>query len=176
MTRWSELVNNGESERQSDPPVFAPEEWDPSDTSRIPTRYLGGAPDLRTHLRGGVSGAMPRVALAETVSDDAQAAVLLAADRATRRRRRLLAIFGRLMARFYERHERRWSMGRWDCSCCRRRIVAWAWVPHTVAEAASAMHEGCVSSRMWEVVLRHERLTRAGLMPQSGTRQFGMAS
>src|SRR5579884_1588505 len=96
--------------------------------SRVPTHYLGGAPHARSR-HNGLSGAIPRVprgVLAEPVSPEE---TLLAAHHATLRRRRLLAIFARMMARFYERHERKWSMGRWDCSLCRERIIAWAWIP-----------------------------------------------
>jgi hypothetical protein len=137
--------------------------------SRVPTHYLGGTPNARAR-RTGLSGAIPRVprgVLAETATPEE---TTRAAHHATQRRRRLLAIFARMMARFYEKHERKWSMGRWDCSLCRERIVAWAWVPHSTANAApgaivevtGAQHEACVSRSMWDVILHYERLSRAG--------------
>ncbi|HKD75138.1 MAG TPA: hypothetical protein VKB76_06560, partial [Ktedonobacterales bacterium] len=109
----------------------------------------------------------PRGVLAEAASPEDPAPIT---HHATLRRRRLLAIFARMMARFYEKHERKWSMGRWDCSVCRERIVAWAWVPQTpkdattgaLAEVTGAQHEACVSRSMWDVILHYERLSRAG--------------
>jgi ribosomal protein L37AE/L43A len=102
--------------------------------------------------RTGLSGALPRVpAVVDAAADQAQRAVL--------RRRRLLAIFARMMARFHERHERRWSMGRWECAICHERINAWAWLPQS--SPGGALHEACVSRSMWDVVLHHERLAQA---------------
>ena len=133
--------------------------------SHIPTRYLGGASRTPSTRRTGYSGTIPRVPTVSRSLGDAppradEAAVL--AQRATLRRRRLLAIFSRMMARFHERHERHWSMGRWECLLCHRRIMAWAWLPHSIPDETKALHEECVSRSMWDVVLHHERLARAG--------------
>jgi hypothetical protein len=167
MALWDDLVGAFAAD---DPPI---------DTTRVPTRYLGGAPDLRRCRHGGISGALPRVPRVVTSGpsggDAAQWDALRAADRATQRRRRLLAVFGRMMARFYEHHERQWSMGRWECSLCRQRIVAWAWVSHLAADGVRAMHEACVSSRMWEAVIYHEQMVRAGLLGGESS-LAGMAS
>lgn len=127
--------------------------------SRIPTRYLGGTrtPSRRT----GVSHTIPQPPRMPMLYEGDLAADAWEAQRATQRRRRLLAIFGRMMARFYDRHQRHWSMGRWDCAFCQRRIAAWAWTPVEVAITAptvGAMHEACVSRSMWEVVLHHEQI------------------
>lgn len=128
--------------------------------SRIPTRYLGGTltPSRR---RTGLSHLLPQPLRVPMPYAGDPAADAWEAQRATQRRRRLLAIFGRMMARFYDRHQRHWSMGRWDCAFCQRRIAAWAWLP--VADASTtqtvgAMHEACVSRAMWEVVLHHEQI------------------
>jgi hypothetical protein len=134
-------------------------------TSHIPTRYLGGAPRATGTRRTGFSGTLPRVPIVtHPIADSAplcdEAGVL--AHRATQRRRRLLAIFSRMMARFHERHERHWSMGRWECLLCHRRIVAWAWLPLSLPDESKALHEECVSRSMWDVVLHHERMARAG--------------
>jgi hypothetical protein len=108
-----------------------------------------------------------------TTTDEASRAAeaVMLAHRATQRRRRLLAIFGRMMARFHDRHERHWSMGRWECSLCHCRIVAWAWLPVALPEAAIALHEECVSRSMWDVVLYHERLIQR---PDASSVMMGM--
>lgn len=113
---------------------------------------LGSPTPTVPRRRTGLSGALPRVpAMVDAAADQAQRAVV--------RRRRLLAIFARMMARFHERHERRWSMGRWECAICHERISAWAWLPQTVP--GGALHEACVSRSMWDVVLHHERMAQA---------------
>ncbi len=126
--------------------------------SRVPTHYLGGTP-THARRRGGLSGALPRVPHA----DDAA----LLAFRATQHRRRLLAIFARMMARFHEQHERRWSMGRWECGICRRHIPAWAWLPRLPHAPPQALHEECVSRAMWDVILHHEISVRAAQGPRA---------
>jgi hypothetical protein len=145
--------------------------------SHVPTRYLGGAPRTAHTRRTGFSGTLPRVPVvtyhvAETPPPSDEAG--LQSQRATLRRRRLLAIFSRMMARFHERHERHWSMGRWECLLCHRRIVAWAWLPHSLPDESKALHEECVSRSMWDVVLYHERLARVGAPAQEIPLSFGM--
>jgi ribosomal protein L37AE/L43A len=109
--------------------------------------------------RTGLSGALPRVpAVVDAAADQAQRAVV--------RRRRLLAIFARMMARFHERHDRRWSMGRWECAICHQRISAWAWLPQS--PPGGALHEECVSRSMWDVVLHHERMAQAARQRAGG--------
>ena len=132
-------------------------------TSRIPTHYLGGPARAQSRPCAGFSGTLPRLPSLSSAGDEAERAAeaVLTAHRATQRRRRLLAIFGRMMARFHERHERRWSMGRWECSLCRHRIMAWAWLPRELPGVPLALHEECVSRSMWDVVLHHERAARA---------------
>jgi hypothetical protein len=128
--------------------------------SRMPTRYLGGTTRAQqARRRTGLSGALPRVPA--VLASDANEQAAWMAFRATQRRRRLLAIFARMMARFHERHERHWSMGRWDCAMCHKRIAAWAWLPLDLATGSLALHEECVSHSMWDVVLHHERLAHA---------------
>ncbi len=155
---------------------------EPEQISRVPTRYLGGAPNTRPHRHSGLSGTMPHIPRGVTSEMDDVNATTSVASASTLRRRRLLAIFGRMMARFYERHERKWSIGRWNCIVCQQRIVAWAWVPsviagattHALSEIGGAMHEACVSSSMWETVLHYERLARAGYACDLNSLQFGM--
>ncbi len=86
----------------------------------------------------------------------------LLAKQAAFQRRRLLSIFGRMMARFYELHERRLSMGRWKCSFCGKQILAWCWVraENELSEFRS-MHEECVNRSTWEMVLRYDYLERS---------------
>jgi hypothetical protein len=121
--------------------------------SRMPTHYRGEAP-TRARRRAGLSGALPHVPA--VVVDPVAEAAALRALRATQRRRRRLAIFARMMARFHEQHERRWSMGRWECAICHRLIPAWAWLPRMPQDTPQALHEECVSRSMWDIVLRHE--------------------
>jgi len=127
-------------------------------SSRVPTHYLGATP-THARRRTGLSGALPRVPA--IVVDRAADEAALLAFHATQRRRRLLAIFARMMARFHEQHERRWSMGRWECAICHRHIPAWAWLPRVPHGPPQALHEECVSRAMWDVVLHHELGTRA---------------
>lgn len=131
--------------------------------SRIPTRRLGSTltPSRR---RTGLSHPLPQPPRVPMPYAGEAAVDAWEAQRATQRRRRLLAIFGRMMARFYDRHQRHWSMGRWDCAFCQRRIAAWAWAPVTAEitpDLVGAMHEDCVSRSMWEVVLHHEQVAQA---------------
>jgi hypothetical protein len=145
--------------------------------SHVPTRYLGGTPRTHHTRRTGFSGTLPRVPIvthpvAEPPPPHDEAG--LQAQRATLRRRRLLAIFSRMMARFHERHERHWSMGRWECLLCHRRIVAWAWLPLSLPDESKALHEECVSRSMWDVVLHHERIARVGAPAQEIPLAFGM--
>jgi len=128
--------------------------------SPVPTRYLDGAATLHSRRQSGLSGALPRVPRTTDMLPPLDDAAALSTHRATHRRRRLLAIFGRMMARFYDRHERRWSMGRWACSLCQRRIVAWAWLPDVLTAEPAALHEECISRSMWEMVLYHEWFAR----------------
>lgn len=138
--------------------------------SRVPSRLLSGMPGTYARRHPGLSGAIPHAPRFTTpIAQPGGIALGASAEqhRATLRRRRLLAIFARMMAHFYDRHERRLSMGRYECSVCRQRIVAWAWLPRFVSQAA-AMHEACVSRSMWEVVLYHEHLVRVGYAPDIG--------
>lgn len=148
-------------------------------TTRVPTRYLGGTPQTHARHSAGLSGALPHVPRSATICNDASGTANVATERATIRRRRLLAIFGRMMNRFYQSHERKWSMGRWNCQLCQQRIVAWAWMPQAIAGAAealvivtNAMHESCANSSMWDVVLHHELLARAGYAHDVNALQF----
>src|SRR6185437_10083743 len=69
--------------------------------SRMPTRYLGGTTRAQqARRRTGLSGALPRVPA--VLASDANEQAAWMAFRATQRRRRLLAIFARMMARFHE--------------------------------------------------------------------------
>ncbi len=105
--------------------------------------------------RSGLTGARPRIPRALGLEE---------AEPATRRRRWLLAIFGQMMARFYEGHARRLSAGRWACSICQRRIVAWAWCADA-QPAPEIVHEDCVSRSVWEMVLYYDYLGRSGYVP-----------
>ncbi len=122
--------------------------------SRVPTHVLGDPPPWVP--RRGYSGPLPRVPQPVAVETPEEARE----RRITTRRRRLLAIFGRMMARFHEHHERRWSMGRWQCLVCHRRIVAWAWLP--ARHDDGALHEECISRSMWDLVLTYEYLAMQG--------------
>lgn len=148
----------------------APGAWEAAATAfratRTPTHYLGGAPRSQGQHRSGFSGTLPRLPSIVTAPDETAhgaTQAILGAHRATLRRRRLLAIFGRMMARFHERHTRHWSMGRWECTVCHRRIVAWAWLPQSLPETSFALHEECANRSMWEIVLRHERINNPTL-------------
>src|SRR5271165_4559274 len=77
--------------------------------ARIPTRLLGRTRSGLTRRRD--TGMIPRLPR-DTVYGSAEAN----RQHAIRRRRWLLAIFGRMMARFYERHERHFSAGRLECT------------------------------------------------------------
>jgi ribosomal protein L37AE/L43A len=145
--------------------------------TRIPTRYLGGVPDSRYHRRSGLSGPITRIprsaTLVETSPNASYPNLHDTEQQAVVRRRRLLSIFGRMMARFYEQHERRWSMGRWECQLCQRRIVAWAWAP--LADSTAVMHEACVNRSMWDVVIYYERLAQAGYAQDLNNLRFSIA-
>jgi hypothetical protein len=133
---------------------------DRESTSRIPTHYLGNSPQWRER-QSRYSGALPRVSRPLLFENEDPN---VSHQQSTLYRRRLLAIFGRMMARFYEHHKRRWSMGRWNCQICRHRIVSWGWVPDD--NQIAIMHETCVNRSMWDIVIYYERLVRAGYAPE----------
>lgn len=69
-----------------------------------------------------------------------------------------------MMARFYERHTRRLSVGRWECTLCRRRIVAWAWHSAPEHPVDEIVHEACVSRSVWDMVLSYEYMVNSGFV------------
>ncbi len=122
--------------------------------SRTPTRLLGRTkPGITRRHHSGMVPRIPRDSLYGAAEANRQLA--------TRRRRWLLSIFGRMMARFYERHERHLSAGRLECTLCHRRIVTWAWISTSLVQV-EIVHEDCINRSMWEVVLQYEHLVRAG--------------
>ncbi len=84
---------------------------------------------------------------------------------ATRRRRWLLAMFGRMMARFYTQHQRKLSLGRWSCRVCHRRIFAWGWRATPPATVDEVVHDACVSRSIWDIVQYYDYLVQQGFGP-----------
>ena len=141
---------------------FPPSSWQ----SRVPTRLLD-QPSV-SRRPNGLSGALPQIPRTRFARPIAEGDGTAQRVEATRRRRWLLAIFGRMMARFYELHERRLSAGRALCTMCHHRIVAWAWHALPGAEVEEIVHERCISHSVWEMVLYYEYLVNSGLTPPDG--------
>jgi len=137
---------------------------DVQSASRIPTRYLNNRTPTGPHGRNsGLSGSFTRVPPSALVPQPDEVHFEdpeLIAHRAILRRRRLLSVFGRMMARFYNQHQRHWSLGQRECHLCKQRIIGWCWSPQPTA--THYMHEECISRSMWDIVIYYEQLARAG--------------
>lgn len=156
------MLNAGHPVREMEVALLLHDGWSFRDPARrsaslAPTRRLD-RPPASPAAGYGLSGALPRIPRTSTTAPDVPAD----ARQHIQRRRRLLAIFARLMDRFYAQHERRLSAGRFDCTLCRRRILAWAWAAPLAGEF---VHEACVSRSVWHVVLAYERAAAAGYAP-----------